>query len=61
MKLDDNMLKWIKEQIELGEFDSKSAGIRKCILIARRVYEKASPDEIAKFIHNRDIGKEIKR
>lgn len=56
--INKNMLKWIKEQMELGEFDSQSAGIRKCILIARRVYEKASPDEIVKFIHGRDIGTE---
>lgn len=53
MNLDDNSIKWIEKQIKNGEFDSRSSGVRKCILIAKRVYENGESEEIVKFI----IGK----
>jgi hypothetical protein len=43
------------QQVENREFDNRSAGIRKCIEIARRVYENATPEEIVKFIHGKNI------
>ena len=53
LNIDNDLLKWIKEQVNKGEFDSKSSGIRRCISIARRVYERASPEEIVKFVHGK--------
>ena len=52
--LNENMFKWIVEQVDNGEFDNQSAGIRKCILIAKRVFETGNSDELAKFIHGKD-------
>ena len=50
LMLDKNLLEWIQKQVDNGEFDNQSAGIRRCILIARRVYEQANPEEKVKFI-----------
>jgi len=54
--LNEDMLKWIGKQVDNGEFDNQSAGIRKCILIAKRVFETGDSDELAKFILGKDIG-----
>ena len=54
--LDEELNKWIDKQKDNGEFDNQSAGIRKCILIAKRVYERASSEEKVKFILGEDIG-----
>lgn len=61
IEIDKNLLNWIGEQIKNGQFDSRSAGIRKCILIAKRVYENATTEEMVKFIigqKSRDDGEE---
>ena len=50
INIDDDSISWIEEQIKKGEFDSLSSAIRKCISISRRVYDKASPEEIVKFV-----------
>ena len=55
INIDKDQLKWIKKQIEEGEFDSRSSAVRRCIIIAMRVYENASPDELIKFVHGRGI------
>lgn len=54
LMLNKKILEWIHSQEAIGEFDNQSAGIRKCILIAKRVYEKASPEEKVKFILGED-------
>jgi len=56
LMLNEDMLKWIGKQVDNGEFDNQSAGIRKCILIAKRVFETGDSDELAKFILGKDIG-----
>ena len=53
INIDSNQLKWIKEQINKGEFDNQSSAIRKCIMITKRVYEEAEPEEIMKFVHGK--------
>lgn len=53
INIDSSLLKWIKEQINKGEFDNQSSAIRKCIMITKRVYEKANPEEIVKFVHGK--------
>ena len=50
INIDKSSLDWIQEQINKGEFDSQSSAIRKCISIAKRVYEQASSEEKVKFI-----------
>ena len=54
--LDDKSLKWVDKQVNEGTFDSRSSGIRRCIQIARRIYENGNPNELTKFV----IGKKIK-
>ena len=53
INIDSSQLKWIKEQINKGEFDNQSSAIRKCIMITKRVYEEADPKEIVKFVHGK--------
>jgi Arc/MetJ-type ribon-helix-helix transcriptional regulator len=53
INIDDGQLKWIREQIKKGEFDNQSSAVRKCIMITKRVFEKANPDELAKFVHGK--------
>jgi len=53
INIDNDLLKWVQEQIDRGEFDNQSSAIRKCISISRRVYERASPEEIVKFVHGK--------
>lgn len=53
INIDDDLIKWIGEQINKREFDSRSSAVRRCILIAKRVYEQASPEEIIKFVHGK--------
>jgi Arc/MetJ-type ribon-helix-helix transcriptional regulator len=55
MNIDNDLIQWVEQQVETREFDNQSAGIRKCIEIARRVYENATPEEIVKFIHGKNI------
>lgn len=57
INIDNNLLKWVQEQINKGEFDNQSSAIRRCILIAKRVYEQASPEEIVKFVHGNQLQK----
>jgi Arc/MetJ-type ribon-helix-helix transcriptional regulator len=53
INIDKSSLKWIQDQINKGEFDNQSAAIRKCITIAKRVYEQANSDEMVRFIHGK--------
>ena len=53
INLDDSLIKWIQEQIKKGEFDNQSSAVRKCIIITKRVYEKANPEELIKFVHGK--------
>lgn len=55
MNIDKNLVEWIDDQLEKGEFDNQSAGIRKCIVIAKRVYETSTPEEAVKFIMGKNI------
>lgn len=55
MQIDKDLLQWIDEQIKDKQFENHSAGIRRCIEIARRVYKNATPEEMAKFILGRNI------
>ena len=52
--LDEELHTWIQKQMDNREFESQSAGIRKCILIAKRVFERGNDTEWAKFIHGKD-------
>lgn len=54
--LDEELNKWMQKQIDRREFENQSAGIRRCILITRRVFETGNSDELAKFIHGKDTG-----
>jgi Arc/MetJ-type ribon-helix-helix transcriptional regulator len=51
MKIDDDLLEWMQKQIDKREFNNKSHGIRQCIRIAKRVYEKGTVEEMVKFLH----------
>ena len=53
INIDNDLLKWVQEQINKGEFDNQSSAVRRCISIARRVYEQADPEEIVKFVHGK--------
>ena len=53
MNVDKKHLEWLNKQVENGEFDNVIAGIRRCILIAQRVYETTELEEMLKFIHGR--------
>ncbi len=53
INIDESSLKWIQDQINKGEFDNQSSAIRKCISIAKRVYDQANPEEIVKFVHGK--------
>jgi len=53
INLDKKSLEWIQKQINKGEFDNQSSAVRKCILITKRVYEQANPEEIMKFVHGK--------
>lgn len=57
IRINKDHLKWIEKQINKGEFESRASGVRRCILIAMRVYENATPDEMIKFIHNMEVKK----
>lgn len=57
INIDKNLLKWVREQINKGEFDNRSSAIRRCISITKRVYEQASPEEIIKFVHGNQLQK----
>lgn len=54
LDIDKELLQWIDEKVKKKQFDSKSGGIRRCIVIAKKVYEKASPEEKVKFILDDD-------
>lgn len=54
IKIDNHMLDWIEKLKKEREFASRSDGVRKCLFIAKRVYEKGTDKEIAKFIHGRE-------
>jgi Arc/MetJ-type ribon-helix-helix transcriptional regulator len=51
IRINKDQLKWIERQIDKGEFESRASGVRRCILIAIRVYENATPEELVKFVH----------
>jgi Arc/MetJ-type ribon-helix-helix transcriptional regulator len=51
INIDKDSLDWIEKQIQKGEFDNRSSAIRKCIIITKRVFEQANPEEKIKFIH----------
>lgn len=53
MNIDENLLQWMQKQMAEGEFESQSAAIRKCIVIAKRVYENANAEEMKKFLHGK--------
>ena len=53
MNIDKELIQWLDAQRDKGEFESRSAGIRRCIRIAQRLYEKGSNDDIAKYVHGR--------
>ena len=55
IQVDKDLIQWIAQQVESREFDNQSAGIRKCIEMARRVYKNATPEEMVRFIHGRNI------
>lgn len=54
IRFDDGILiKWLDEGIESAEFESVSQGIRKCVRIAKRVYETGTPEELMRFVMGR--------
>ena len=53
MSSEDDLIQWILWQVKVGEFDNQSAGVRKCILITKRVFENSTPEEFVKFVHGK--------
>lgn len=53
MNIDKELLGWLDEQVKKGNFANRSAGIRRCIRITKKVYEHGTPEEIIKFFNIR--------
>lgn len=52
--IDNELLDWVKKKIKTKEFSNKSAALRKCIMISKRVYENGTPEEVMKFVHGKE-------
>ena len=49
--IDNELIDWIEQQVKDRQFANRSDGIRKCIEIAKRVYENANPEDVMKYIN----------
>ena len=53
VNIDRESMEWIESYKNRGEFSSSSDGIRRCIRIARRLYEEGTPEDRDRYILGR--------
>ena len=50
INLDKKTIEWIDAQVNQGKFENRSAGIRSCVKIAKRIFESNDNDAKVKYI-----------
>jgi Arc/MetJ-type ribon-helix-helix transcriptional regulator len=55
VNIDRESMEWIENYKDRGEFSSCSDGIRRCIRIARRIYEEGTPEDRDRYILGRRL------